>query len=281
MKPTQPTKPPFTLLFALCADRPKGKPANGQTKKVRSTSISSLYLAVISFCLSLVVYLGGCAGPAARPPASHVDPQALEASGTMEMASLEKMAYEAMQRGDVAAGIRLYEEILEKDPTNARVIYYLGYAFGQAGDHEQEISYYRKAVAQNYRTALIYYNLGEAYLGDDQVEDAVQAFKEGLQIDADSADNHFGLGRAYHLRGQNAAAEEELLEAVRLSPQDIVFKEYLGFFYEQIGQPRNALNQYQSILEIAPDAEDVRDRLEAINKVLEAPENPSGGMGGQ
>jgi len=199
----------------------------------------------------------------------------------MEMASLEKMAYEAMQRGDVAAGIRLYEEILEKDPTNARVIYYLGYAFGQAGDHEQEISYYRKAVAQNYRTALIYYNLGEAYLGDDQVEDAVQAFKEGLQIDADSADNHFGLGRAYHLRGQNAAAEEELLEAVRLSPQDIVFKEYLGFFYEQIGQPRNALNQYQSILEIAPDAEGVRDRFEAINKILVSPENPSGGMGGQ
>ena len=218
---------------------------------------------------------------AARPPANHVEPQALDATGTMEMPSLEQMAYEAMQRGDVAAGIRLYEEILEKDPTNGRIIYYLGYAFGRAGDHEQEISYYRSAIDQNYRTAQIYYNLGEAYLGVNQVEDAVQAFKQGLQIDTGSTDNHFGLGRAYDLRGQDAAAEEELLEAVRLAPQDIVFKEYLGFFYEQIGQPGKALNQYRSILEIEPNSEDVRDRFEAISKDLAIPENPSGGMGGQ
>ena len=264
--------------------RAAGKPANGPTgkpKKMRKTFFKALYLIVFGLCLPLVTGVGGCAGPVARPTVSHIDPQALEASGTMEMSSLEKMAFEAMQRGDVAAGIRLYEEILEKDPTNGRVIYYLGYAFGQSGDHEQEIGYYLSAIDQNYRAPQIYYNLGEAYLGVNQVEDAVQAFKKGLQLDTDSADNHFGLGRAYHLRGQIAAAEEELLEAVRLSPQDIVFKEYLGFFYEQIGQPRNALNQYQSILEIAPDAEDVRDRLEAINTVLEVPENPSGGMGGQ
>ena len=127
----------------------------------------------------------------------------------------------------------------------------------------------------------MYYNLGEAYLGLDQVEDAIRSFEAGLDEDTESADNHFGLGRAYHIRGRLADAEEQLIEAIRLAPEDIFFKEHLGLLYEQTGQPRKAICQYQAILEIAPESEEVRDRLEALNKALSVSEDAGSGMGGQ
>ena len=197
------------------------------------------------------------------------------------MPSSEQKAYDAIQRGDVTAGIRMYERILEEDPANGRLLYHLGYAYGLTGDYHREIEYYLRAIDNNYRSVQLFYNLGEAYLGIDQVEDAVQSFEAGLDADTDSADNHFGLGRAYQINGQLAAAEAQLLEAVRLAPGDIIFKEHLGLLYEQMGQPRKAMHQYQAILEIAPESEEVRDRLEAINKGLPMSEEGAGGIGGQ
>ena len=107
------------------------------------------------------------------------------------------------------------------------------------------------------------------------------AQEAGLDEDTESADNHFGLGRAYHIRGRLADAEEQLIEAIRLAPEDIFFKEHLGLLYEQTGQPRKAIRQYQAILEIAPESEEVRDRLEALNKALSVSEDAGSGMGGQ
>ena len=149
------------------------------------------------------------------------------------------------------------------------------------GDQRLEIEYYLRAIDNNYRSAQLYYNLGEAYLGIDQVDDAVQSFEAGLDADTDSADNHFGLGRAYQIRGQLEAAEAELVEAVRLAPGDLIFKEHLGLLYEQIGQPRKAIQQYQAILEIAPESEEVRERLKEINSELSRSDDRTSGMGGQ
>ena len=77
--------------------------------------------------------------------------------------SLEKRAFEAMQRGDVETGIRLYEQVLRTDPDNGRAYYHLGYGYGQIGDLEKEITCYRNAISLGYRKAEVYRNLGNAY----------------------------------------------------------------------------------------------------------------------
>jgi tetratricopeptide (TPR) repeat protein len=241
------------------------------------------YFSLLSgiYFLMLVSSIGGCAPGATHRQAGGIQARQLSESSRQEMLSSEQQASEAVKRGDVDTAIRLYEKILEEDPTNGRIMYYLGYAYGLMGDHHSEIKYYRRAIDHNFRSAQMYYNLGEAYLGVDQVEDAVRSFEAGLGEDTDSADNHFGLGRAYHIHGRFADAEEQLIEAIRLAPEDILFKEYLGLLYEQMEQPRKAIRQYQAILEIAPESKDVRDRLEALNKTLPPSEEAAGGIGGQ
>ena len=241
------------------------------------------YFSLLSgiYFLMLVSSIGGCAPGATHPQAGGIKARQMSASSRQEMLYSEQQASDAIKRGDVDTAIRIYERILEEDPTNGRIMYYLGYACGLIGDHHREIKYYLRAIDHNFRSAQMYYNLGEAYLGVGQVEDAVRSFEAGLVEDTDSADNHFGLARAYHTRGRLADAEEQLIEAIRLAPEDILFKEHLGLLYEQIGQPRKAMRQYQDILEIAPESEDVRDRLEALNKTLPLSEEAAGGIGGQ
>ena len=186
-----------------------------------------------------------------------------------------------MQRGDFETGIHLYQRVLEEDPANARAMYHLGFAYGQLGDHDLEISYYESAIELKYRTAQIYYNLGEAYLELDRVEDAIHVFKQGVKKNPGSADNYFGLGRSYQKRLEYIPAEKELLKAVHLAPEDIVFREYLGLFYEETGQLQKAAEQDRIILEIDPEYEGARERLEHVVKKQEAGEESSRGMGGQ
>lgn len=193
----------------------------------------------------------------------------------------DKRAEAAMVRGDFQKGILLYERLIKKDPSNALAWYHLGYAYGQVGDHYREISFYKKAIELKYRTEQIYYNLGEAYLEIDQVEEAIQAFKRGVKTNPGNADNYFGLGRSYQRRLEYAPAEKEILKAVRLAPQDIVFREYLGSFYEETGQLQKAAEQYRIILEIDPDYEGALERLDHVVEKQRSVEESKRGMGGQ
>lgn len=226
-------------------------------------------------CLLTVLIFSGCAKQVTYQPAAPEKPQPIKAR------TLEQKAYSAMQRGDFDTGILLYQRVLEKDPANARAMYHLGFAYGQMGDHELEISYYENAIELKYRTAQIYYNLGAAHLALDRVEEAIYAFKRGVKKNPGSADNYCGLGRAYQERLEYALAEKELLRAVDLSPEDIVFREYLGFFYEETGQLQKAAEQYRIILEIDSEYEGARERLEHVVKKQEAGEESHRGKGGQ
>ena len=144
---------------------------------------------ILLVCLALGLLAAGCTQPVVHRPSTEI-PQAVEKT-------TEQRAYAAMESGEYLAGIRLYEQVLRKDPGNAEALYMLGYAYGQLGEIESEIAYYRAAVKAGYRTEQIFHNLGKAYLAINRPEEAIADFDSGLALNPLSADNHFGLGMAY------------------------------------------------------------------------------------
>ena len=74
-------------------------------------------------CLVLGLLAAGCTQPVVPRPNVEI-PQAVEKT-------TEQRAYAAMESGEYLAGIRLYEQVLRKDPGNAKALYMLGYAYGQ------------------------------------------------------------------------------------------------------------------------------------------------------
>jgi tetratricopeptide (TPR) repeat protein len=193
----------------------------------------------------------------------------------------DQKAYQAMARGDYKTGIRLYEQIIAKDPKNPMACYYLGYAYGQTGDRFKEVLLYEKAISLGYKSDQIFHNLGEAYLVLGQIEKSVQAFKQGLAINSKSADNHFGLAKAFRETLNYDLAEQELLMTIRLESEVIEFREYLGLFYLERGQPYKAAEQFEHILEIDPNHEGAREFLKQIVKEEALKKKELPGMGGQ
>ncbi|KPJ76469.1 MAG: hypothetical protein AMJ54_11610 [Deltaproteobacteria bacterium SG8_13] len=235
-------------------------------------------------CLAVGSLLVGCARQRARDTtaADPVVPAARQPAAAAPKAgsAAEKAANDAMQRGDVESAIGIYSRILRSDPSNGRVTYYLGYAYGQIGEHEQEIEYYKQAIDLGYRTDQVYYNLGEVYLETERLEEAFSAFTAGLTANPDSADNHFGLGRAFQFRDQFFEAERELLRAVALQPRDPVFRENLAMLYEQTGQPEKAVEQLEIILDIDPEYPGVREYLDHLGSRRQPREKGPSGVGG-
>ena len=226
------------------------------------------------FCMLILVGLDACTRRMVEE--SPVTPAVYE-----KTVSVDQRAYQAMTRGDYKTGIRLYEQIIAKDPNNPMTYYYLGYAYGQTGDRIREVLLYEKAISLGYKSDQIFHNLGEAYLGLGQVEKSVQAFKQGLALNSKSADNHFGLARAFQETLNYDLAEQELLITIRLEPDVIEFREFLGLFYLDQGQPYKAAEQFEHILEIDPNHEGAREFLEQIVKEEALKKKELPGMGGQ
>jgi tetratricopeptide (TPR) repeat protein len=195
--------------------------------------------------------------------------------------TINHRAYEAMARGDYKTGIRLYERIIAKSPENATALYHLGYAYGQMGDRDREVLLYEKAITLGYQSDQIFHNLGEAYLGLGQIERSIETFKQGLALNSKSADNHFGLARALQETLDFDQAEQELLTTIRLAPEVVEFREFLGLFYLERGQPHKAAEQFEHILEIDPNHAGAREFLEHIINGDAFQKKASPGMGGQ
>jgi tetratricopeptide (TPR) repeat protein len=222
----------------------------------------------------LLIGLCACGGPVVQD--SEVTPAAYEKPD-----SVDQRAYRAMTRGDYKTGIRLYERIIAMDPDNAVALYHLGYAYGQMGDRNREVLLYEKAILLGYASDQIFHNLGEAYLGLSQIEKSIEAFKQGLALNSKSADNHFGLAKAFQERLNFDQAEQELLATVRLEPEVIEFREFLGLFYLERGQPHKAAEQFEHILEINPDHEGAREFLKHIIEEDASKKKALPGVGGQ
>lgn len=179
---------------------------------------------------------------------------------------LEQHAYELVERGDYPTAIKMLNDILRQDRSNARAMYILGYVHGQLGEVENEIDYYEAAIQAGYRSDQVFHNLGQAYLETNQSLQAIQSFENGLVLNPDNADNHFGLGMAYSSASEYDKAEREILKAIELEPEAPEFREYLGRLYEDVGQLEKAAAQFRNILEISPEYPGAREYLDHIEK---------------
>ena len=227
---------------------------------------------ILLVCLVFGLLAVGCSQPMVHRPVTEV-PQTVEKT-------TEQRAYAAMESGEYLAGIRLYEQVLRKDPGNAEALYMIGYAYGQLGEIESEIAYYRAAVQAGYRTEQIFHNLGKACLAINRPEEAIAAFDSGLALNPLGADNHFGLGMAYQKKSEYDAARKEFVTAIRIAPDVLEFREYLGLFYEETGHLDQAEEQFRKILERDPQYEGAREHLEHLVRQKNLTEGRTG-SGGQ
>ncbi|GIW73538.1 MAG: hypothetical protein KatS3mg103_0060 [Phycisphaerales bacterium] len=73
------------------------------------------------------------------------------------------------------------EQMLEKDPTDAFVLYSLGQEHAKAGRHEQAVDAYRRCIQAHPGEHYAYYHMARSLEALGRRDEAVQALRAGLE----------------------------------------------------------------------------------------------------
>jgi len=174
-----------------------------------------------------------------------------------------------LQKGNWDKAIESHERIVHEKPDLAIAHYHLGYAYGFKGRHDREIEEYERAIQLGLKKFDLFYNLGMAYAEHLRDYDkALEAFKQAERMDTKNDEIHYALGLAYWFKESESEAVAELMKAVNLNPRHIEAQSLLGEIYFRRRQYDFAKAAWDRVLEIDPDNEMARKRLEEIRDLL-------------
>jgi len=120
------------------------------------------------------------------------------------------------------SSIKVYEEILKKDPQSIPVFLNMGGLYFRRGMFEKAIHYYEKVTHLNpkhyqghYWLAMCYWRLQRYYAAINTLEEVIEflpTFKDALNL----------MGECYERIGEGAKAEHYYLKAINADPTGII-----------------------------------------------------------
>lgn len=112
-----------------------------------------------------------------------------------------------------------------------------------------EIEALRSELAKEPGNAREHIRLGWLLLGEGGYDAAISSFDQALQLNPRSSDAKAGKGAALARKGELAAAEAILKDALVLNPNPVRVHYELGLLYDRLGAPDKALAEYKTAIE--------------------------------
>ena len=188
--------------------------------------------------------------------------------------AVEKLenAFEEFPKAEEKKGIDLLEEALEIAPNFFEVHLQLGFAHQRAGRRQEAIASLATADKLNSASPEATTWLGRLYFETQRFGEAIDTLTRRLEMGAASADDYFHIGSSYYKMGLFAEAEENLLHAAALWPDEAGSSRLQLFnVYMRTRQPSKALEQLDGYVEAFPDAPDhdaIRQRADQLRRQI-------------
>lgn len=129
-----------------------------------------------------------------------------------------KRGQEFLNRGDTARAIPEFEQAVQADPYNAKILKVLGYLYFRSNRYANALSSYERAQRLAPDDAEIAYDLGLIHLRSDNAKGAADSFQRAISLDANLVKAHYGLGEAYETLGQFEDAAFQYRKCLELNP---------------------------------------------------------------
>ncbi|MBL6927968.1 MAG: tetratricopeptide repeat protein [Rhodospirillales bacterium] len=209
-------------------------------------------------------------------------------------------AIRAHQAGDLAAAMRIYDEILRNDPDHADALHLSGLISFQTGRMDEAAGLIEKAVGIDGTQATYHANLGRVFQASGRSEDAVRSYgraidlqpgtavlhsdraaalisldrydearndcDRALALDAGFAKAHLNLGLVHLNGGAGGEAIKSLEKAVQLAPGDGFAQFHCGVALQAAARSADAAACYRCAIEIDPQHAEARCNLGNILK---------------
>lgn len=164
--------------------------------------------------------------------------------------------------GDIEKAIEASAKALEQTPGDPEILYYHSLLLERQGRYEDAAEALNKAIDIDPRSEKYYFHLGVVREKQKKYDACIEAMKEVLQLKPDHPDALNYLGYLYADRGIHLdEAEELLLRALELSPDNGYFTDSLAWVYYRKGEYEKALTHLLAAIRTIPPDPTVYDHL--------------------
>jgi Tfp pilus assembly protein PilF len=186
------------------------------------------------------------------------------------------------EAGQYQAALAQFQEATSIDPANADGYYNLAATYhrlgrlqGQPGDLDRAETFYRQCLDRQPDHLDSHRGLAVLLVEKGRSNEAVHLLQVWAEQQPWLADPKIELARLYEECGNRAAAEERLVEAVRVDPSNARSWAALGRLREETGQCAQALWNYQRSLQLDEAQPEVAARVAVLEGVAAQPASPA------
>ncbi|MBX9840583.1 MAG: tetratricopeptide repeat-containing glycosyltransferase family protein [Xanthobacteraceae bacterium] len=178
----------------------------------------------------------------------------------------EALALHRAGKHDLA--MQRYVALLQKDPDNADVLYYVAVLAVQEGQFAEGAKVIRRALAVGKPQARLYNLLGQLHLRQNQDEDALRAFGQAIETDPAFPDAYGNRGALLAEMKRFQEAFEDLNRAIKLRQNNATDLCNHGGVLSDLGRLDEALRSLNRALELMPKlAPALYNRAEVLSKL--------------
>jgi tetratricopeptide (TPR) repeat protein len=164
------------------------------------------------------------------------------------------------------------EKVTVIDPRSDQAYFQLGALYDEAKNKEKTIASMKKAIELNPKNsaALNYlgYTWAEMGVRLDEAEDLIL---RALKIEPNDGFYIDSLGWVYYQKGDYLRAVEQLERAVEITVEDPTIIEHLADAYDKIGRSDRALARYRDAVKKSKEADQIkriREKIERLEKKI-------------
>lgn len=187
------------------------------------------------------------------------------------------LAYRYEKSGNLDAAIRVTTQGKKSLPKDEDLLFFLGNLLDRSGDYESGVSVMRELLKLNPNHAHAMNHIGYVFAERKiNLEEAEELLIMAVQLEPQNAYIIDSLGWLYFQKGKYNKAREFLERAHRLEPNERVIVEHLGDAYSKLELHGLALRMYKRVVELdhgkneAKDMEAARRRIQ--DKIASLPE---------
>ena len=161
---------------------------------------------------------------------------------------------------------RLWSDVVEKSPFDARGRYNLGNAYNHEGRVDKAVEQYEGALKLKPNLAEARNDLGNAYSKKGWVDKAIEQYDDALKLKPDYAEARNNLGSAFNDKGWLDKAIEQYEDALKVRPDSAIFHYNLGMTFMRSGLKSKAATELKAALKLKPDFTGPGRALEYMSK---------------
>ena len=193
--------------------------------------------------------------------------------------ALSKKADDLIAQDRYQEAIDLYNEAIALDPYSSAIWNRLGMAEMGVGRYPDAAQAFQKSLDLDPYYSLAWRNKGDALHAQEEYQAAIDAYDRALAINSNDLDALLQKGINLQVLGQSTQAMEIYREVIRLAEKemrrnpnqakyDATLWTNLGEALTRLGRYEEALQAYETAVQINPKYEKARSGMELVNETL-------------